>query len=120
MLIVVDTRFSVEMENDIKTEWGGQVLFSSFSSQSRGVALFVKKNLAIKVLDKYNDQQGNLLSVLVEYESKKILIEGVYGPNGDAPSFYENEVFSKINSWNPNYSIFVGDWNLVLDQNKDT
>ena len=43
LLVVVDTRFSKEIENSVKAEWGGQVLFSSYSSQSRGVAIFIKK-----------------------------------------------------------------------------
>ena len=43
VLIIVDTRFSLEIENAVKAEWGGQAFFSSFSSQSRGVAIFIKK-----------------------------------------------------------------------------
>ena len=34
LLITIDTRFSKEIENSVKTEWGSQVLFSSFDSQS--------------------------------------------------------------------------------------
>ena len=120
ILIIVDTRFSTEIENAVKVEWGGQVLFSSFSSQSRGVSIFIKKTLPIKIVDKFKDQNGNVLGILVEYENKRILLEGIYGPNGDAPTFYENEVFKKIETWDPQYSIFFGDWNLVLDQNADT
>ena len=120
LLIVVDTRFSKEIENSVKTEWGGQVLFSSLSSQSRGVAIFIKKDLPVKILDKFNDENGNILGILLEYESRKILLEGLYGPNGDAPMFYENEAFSKIEFWDPHHSIFVGDWNLVMNQNIDT
>ena len=47
-------------------------------------------------------------------------MEGLYGPNGDSPDFYENEVFKKLDSWNPHHVIFVGDWNLVMEQNIDT
>ena len=120
LLVILDTRFSKDIENSVKAEWGGQVLFSSFSSQARGVAIFVKKNLPIKILDKFNDQNGNILGLLIEYEGKRILLEGLYGPNGDSPLFYENEVFGKIEVWNPHHSIFVGDWNLVMEQNIDT
>ena len=60
------------------------------------------------------------MGILLEYESRKILLEGLYGPNGDAPMFYENEAFSKIEFWDPHHSIFVGDWNLVMNQNIDT
>ena len=120
LLIVVDTRIAKNIENTVKEEWGGQVLFSSFDSQSRGVALFIKKDLPIKILDKFSDDNGNLLSVLIEFENKRLLIEGIYGPNQDCPEFYENEVFQKIQIWNPSHSIFVGDWNIAIDQNLDT
>ena len=120
LFIVVDTRFSKKVENSVKSEWSGQVLFSSFTSQSRGVAIFIKKNLPVKVLDKFNDQEGNILGVLIEYENKRILLEGLYGPNSDCPAFYENEVFNKIDVWNPHHSIFVGDWNVAMNQNEDT
>ena len=69
--------------------------------------------MPLKILDRFNDHNGNVLSILVEYENKRILIEGIYGPNGDSQSFYENYTFSKIESWNPHHSIFAGDFNLV-------
>ena len=120
LLFVVDTRIAKNIENTVKEEWGGQVLFASFDSQSRRVALFIKKNLPIKILDKFSDVDGNILAVLLEYESKRLLIEGIYGPNHDYPEFYENKVFEKIQTWNPDHSIFLGDWNIALDKNMDT
>ena len=42
-LIIVDTRISKDIENLVKAEWGGYANFSSFDSQSRGVAIFIKK-----------------------------------------------------------------------------
>ena len=53
MIITIDTRFSKDIENLVKTEWDGNVLFSSFDSQSRGVAIFVKRNLPLKILDQF-------------------------------------------------------------------
>ena len=120
VLIVCDTRITTNIENLVKEEWGGQVFFSSCSSQARGVALFLKKDSTIKILDKYKDQEGNLLAVLIEFESKKILLQGVYGPNSDFPEFYKYQAFQKISDWNPNHTILVGDWNVALDFNMDT
>ena len=42
------------------------------------------------------------------------------GPNSDTPSFYSEKVFHKILDWAPDYSIFAGDFNLVLDPKLDT
>ena len=43
--ILVDTRFSKEIEDTVREEWGSQVIFSSYTSQARGVAIFFKKNI---------------------------------------------------------------------------
>ena len=66
------------------------------------------------------DNAGNLLQIFMDFNDKKILLSGLYGPNLDSPQFYEEQVFSAIDLFLPEYSIFVGDWNLVLDQIKDT
>ena len=47
--IIVDTRFAKSIENKIKAEWGGHAFFSSFNSEARGVAIFIKKGLAIDI-----------------------------------------------------------------------
>ena len=104
----------------IREEWDGHCIFNSFSSQARGVAIFMKKNNPAKILDKFCDINGNILAISMIYEGKKILLEVLYGPNQDIPSFYSDQVFKKILDWKPDFSIFAGDFNLVLDPNKDT
>ena len=96
------------------------MFFNSFSSQARGVAIFMKKNCTAKILDKFCDTQGNVLAILLNYEDKKNLMEGLYGPNTDSPSFFSEVAFNKIIDWRPDYSIFAGDYNVVLDPKIDT
>ena len=60
---IIDTRFSKDIENRVKEEWGSNVFFSSFSSQSRGVAIFFKKQLCAEVLNQKNDVSGNMLFI---------------------------------------------------------
>ena len=118
-VIICDTRICKSIENIIKQEWEGVCIFNSFSSQARGVAIFIKKDSTAKVLDKFVDDGGNLLAILIEFQNKRILLEGVYGPNTDSPAFYSDYVFKKIADWRPDFSIFAGDFNLVLDPQKD-
>ena len=120
ILILVDTRFSKEIENQVKEEWGSKVYFSSFTSQARGVAIFFKKNICVEVLKEKNDCSGNILSLLLTFDSKKILLTAVYGPNEDSPDFYKERVFNLIEEWQPDFAVYGGDWNLVLNQNLDT
>ena len=50
--VLVDTRISKDLENCTKQEWGSSAYFSSFTSQSRGVAVFIKKMFVLKFLRK--------------------------------------------------------------------
>ena len=120
IILACDTRICNEIENVVKEEWGGNCIFNSLSSQARGIAIFIKKDFPVTVLDKFSDTGGNILAVLLSYENKKILLEGIYGPNSDEPSFYSELAFKKITDWAPEFSIFAGDFNLVLDPNIDT
>ena len=54
------------------------------------------------------------------YEDKKIPLEILYGSNQDSPSFYSDLAFKKFQDWNPDFSIFAGDFNVVLDPQLDT
>ena len=104
----------------VREVWGGHCIFNSFSSQARGVAIFIKKDNPAKIIDKYCDSDGNIIAVAIIYEEKKILLECLYGPNNDTPEFYNDLVFKKIVDWNPDFSIFAGDFNVVLDPSIDT
>ena len=118
--ILVDTRISRELQDTVKQEWGSSAYFSSLSSQSRGVAILFKKFLCVEVLKEKNDSFGNLLSLLINFDGKKILLTAIYGPNEDNPQFYRDIVFSLVDDWDPDFVIYAGDWNLVLNQNLDT
>ena len=119
-VLINDTRLGKNTETAVRDEWEGRCIFNSFNSQARGVAIFLKKNNPAKILDSFKDDNGNVLAILIDYEGKRILLQTLYGPNQDSPNFYSDLVFNKIEQWMPDYSIFAGDWNVILDQNKDT
>ena len=100
---------SKDIEDQVKIECGAHAYFSSLTSQARGVLIFIKRELPAKILDTFLDRGGNIVSVLIEIEGKSILLEGIYGPNQDTPTFYAEEAFIRLTEWNPNFAIYVGD-----------
>ena len=118
-IVVLDTRISPLIENDIKEEWEGKCFFSSYNSNSRGVAIFTKKGFIANIVRSLSDKDGNFLALLFELEGRKILLQGIYGPNEDCPSFYNETCFKLIDEWEPDFSISVGDYNVTLDPNLD-
>ena len=124
IIIISDSRISKDIEKIVKAEWGGDCAFASFSSASRGCAIFFKKNLPVDIdFDSlYKSDDGNFISLNIIYEGLHISINCVYGPNDDSPNFYNDTVFPKIKQRleETDFLVAGGDWNLVMDQGKDT
>ena len=114
IICLVDTHFSKTKERFITTEWGYQAYYSSFTSQSRGVAIFFNNNFEFKIHNTNTDQNGNRLILDIEIEKHRISLAVIYGPNTDDPDFYNNLQRSLTNIGNRNI-IITGDWNMLLN-----
>ena len=68
IVFISDSRICKDIEPIVKAEWGGQAIFGSFTSQSRGVAVFLKKDVAIEVIENsiFRDPSGNFVVLNVE------------------------------------------------------
>ena len=114
-----DTHFTPENESRIKNEWGLDVYFSSFSSNSRGVAVLFNDNIQYKILDIVKDINGNFLILKVEMFDKIFILVNIYGPNDDKPEFYTHLEEKVEGMGQAENIIFGGDWNLVRDFSMD-
>ena len=98
-ILLSDTRLDTLSENELRNEIDYHCVFNSFSSDRRGVAILFKKTLPIKHSIINSDNNGNLLSLEIEYDHKKFLLTAIYGPNTDRPDFFENlfELNNQVN-----------------------
>jgi exonuclease III len=105
------------MEQNVRNEWGYEVYFNSFASNSRGVAVLFDNNFEFKIHEQIADSVGNLIALDMTIENKRISLITIYGPNEDSPIFYQNmsDTLTKLNN---KEMIIVGDFNLVLDKEK--
>lgn len=113
-----DTHFTQEQENDICSMWGDNCYFSSFSSNSRGVAILINSNFDYKVLREKKDLSGNFLALDIIVDNVRLTLVTVYGPNTDSPSFYE-QIMLLIDDFENESYIVCGDFNLVLSPELD-
>ena len=113
-----DTHFTKKEENYIRSQWGFECFFSSFSSESRGCAIMFNNNFEFKLHSKESDPEGNKLILDVNINGKRTTLINIYGPNRDSPEFY-NIIKSDIERFG-NPVILAGDFNLVLDPNMDS
>ena len=84
-----DTHFDVKLERQIRSEWGYQCCFSSYSTQARGVAILFNSTFDFKINNVLKDDSGNYLVVNLTTMEKTITLVNIYGPNKDDPEFYE-------------------------------
>ena len=51
IIFLSDTRLNKDVESLAREQWGGKAYFASFSSQARGVAILISKNLPVVIYD---------------------------------------------------------------------
>ena len=114
-----DTHFTKQEEKLIRSIWGYECIFNSFSSNSRGVAIFLNNNFEYKIHNISRSNDGNKLVLDIFMMEKRVTLINTYCPNRDTPDFF-SEVSKDIDVINIESIIWVGDFNLVLDQKMDT
>lgn len=58
ILCLQETHSEIKNEKFWKSEWGGEMLFSHGTNNSKGVAICFAKNFECEVIDVYNDLNG--------------------------------------------------------------
>ena len=117
--LLQDTHFTQRQEKYIRTMWGLDCVFDSFSSQSRGVAILFNSYCDYKIhhIEKGND--GNKLILDITIHDKRLTLVNLYGPNRDKPNFYRTVKDSIVRIQNE--TVIIGaDFNLILDPEKDS
>ena len=66
MYCFVDTHFTDEMKNMVRSEWGGEVYISCGTVNSRGVAVLLNPLAAVLIHKAEVDVQGNYIVLDVD------------------------------------------------------
>ncbi len=92
--------------------------FSSASTKSKGVAIVVRRNLNIEILEQIQDTQGRVVIVKMQIYNKNIALVSGYAPNSFDKKFYDT--FTKMLLDLTDYSLIIGaDFNAVWNHEKD-
>lgn len=122
--LLQETHSTQDMEMIWRSEWGGQILFAHGESNSRGVAILVRKGSEFVIDNLEADAEGRYLIVKISKGQESFLLGNVYLPTQDHPEEQIALVNSLeemiIDSGEPNILI-GGDFNLCAEasQNPD-
>ena len=112
--IRLDKSQQLQMSNDINY----YTHFNSNSSNSRGVAILIKKSAAIKTETLYIDNSNNIIIIKCNFEEKIFILVSIYGPNQDDPDFF-TDLFDRLTTYNEENVIIGGDYNVTLNHQID-
>ena len=105
------------MESIWEHEWGGSAIYAHGTSSSRGIAVFMSKQMYKKVGNIYKCNMGRVIIFDLKEDETLITIVAIYAPNEDNPTFFQG--IGKILKERSEHKIIVGDYNLVLDVQLD-
>ena len=119
IICLQDTHWVDSDIRTIKQIWNGDCFIKGEKTNSRGVAILIKKNFEYKVLSTFSDVSGNLISINLALRDFTLQLVNIYGPNVDSPEYYA-ELYDLILKCEQDYIILCGDFNLALEPALDT
>ena len=105
-------------ENNWKAEWGYQALFSCHSSKKAGVAILFNNNFNFQIQRSYSDPGGRFIICNLTTNGRHFTLANIYAPNEDDPNFCV-DLFNHLLDFKCDEIVIGGDFNLVLDVEKD-
>ena len=73
IIFLQETHSTKEVENQWRNEWGAEIIMSHGSSNSRGVAVLMKKGVEVIVHSKIMDPQGRFIILKVEFNENSVV-----------------------------------------------
>ena len=114
-----DIHLDNKNRSSFEKDWGSEIIYSSKSSESRGVAVLFPEHVNYSIKKTEKDENGNLIIIDLELNNLAFTLCVLYGPNKDNPEFYNN--LKQLILKRDNCPLVIcGDWNLVLNHNLDT
>lgn len=102
----------------LRRSWVGQVCYSSYSTNSRGVAILIHRGLPFTVERTIKDCDGRYVLVSGYLYGEHILIGCIYGPTSYEAAFFL-KLLSDVSLVSTPYVILGGDFNCVSDPSVD-
>ena len=120
IMVIIDTHFNQAHHNYFKNLLRNYDLYSNLvENSSRGVSIIIKSSLDISVIDKYTDNDGNILILKLNMDNIDLVLCASYGPsNGDFPQYFDN-LFDLAFRFGSENIIIVGDHNCTLNHTMD-
>jgi len=113
IIFLSDTRLNGRHKSIVDAFRAKYRMYYHSSTNWRGVAVLIRNDLDIQVLDDMRDTQENALLLRVTIRDEQLIIGSVYGPNTNEFALFEF-LQDRLRGWIGVPVILGGDWNATL------
>lgn len=113
VVFLQETYLSDTEHTKLKTDWVGQVYFSSYKSHSRGTCILVNRDVQFILGKLVTDPNGRFVLVSGTLDGMSLTFLNVYAPNSDEPSFVSDMILL-FNENCKGMGVMGGDLNVTL------
>ena len=118
IIMLQETYSKSIIEEKWQKQWNGKIIFLHFNAKARGTVILFNPKLEVEIDKITCCKNGQYVIADCTVQHKNILLVNVYAPNQDSPEYFM-EVFEKAALHKHSDIIMAGDFNLVLDTQKD-
>lgn len=123
--LLQETHCTQNMESIWQAEWGGKIIFSNGLSNSRGVAVLLRRGFDFSIECQQTDAQGRLIILQIKKDQTSYTVANIYAPTQsqlEAQLSFIDLLEEEICKFHPQNVILGGDFNLCsnpeLDRNR--
>jgi len=122
VIFLQETHSTKQTEYSWTNQWGGKIIFSHGTSNSKGVAILISTALEEHVSNIISDAEGRYIILDIVKDNIKYTLANIYAPTQNFETqqiAFINTIHNLLSSRNPENIVVGGDFNVVLDPIKD-
>ena len=109
----------IENANPVwSAEWGYQAIFSNYTSNKAGLCILFNNNFNFQIEKVFIDPRERFIICDIKTNETCLTLANIYAPNEDNSAFFL-DLFEHLADLNGEDIVIGGDYNLVLDLDKD-
>ena len=124
LIFLQETHCTKNNEFTWKQEWGGKIIFSNGTTNSKGVAILIPNSLDSEIIisTTYTDNSGRIILIDCKIKDNDLILINIYAPTKDKPEEqldFLNNLKRVIDQYSDKAIILGGDFNTYLDTSID-
>lgn len=116
VIVIQETHIKEQHRQVLECPKMGKMFASLSQHKKRGVVIYIRESILAKQI--YKDTEGRILVVEMTINQKRIIVVGIYAPNGGQEQFYR-KLYNTLRAIDCENICIMGDFNAIIDRKLD-